>query len=251
MYYNRARYYNPSNGLFNRIDPFAGSPQDPQSLHKYLYCHANPVNAIDPSGRSYTMAGTLTSLSIVQIVFAAVALTYVAAPDFRKVVEDAAEREIKLLIALAVATGMILKQVFNAARDLVRRLPRSRRKEVYLHYSYKKLKVAFSLDIRGLLPISPKRPEGSFATKTPYPTGWTAKYRLAILHVNPPDAVYLVWPKEGFEPTGERTATAKLDYAHRLMGGGGYEYIFGKGSGGFGTVFGPIPIPKGQFGEWW
>jgi len=22
----------------------------PQSLHKYLYCHANPVNAIDPSG---------------------------------------------------------------------------------------------------------------------------------------------------------------------------------------------------------
>ena len=33
------------------MDSFAGSPQDPQSLHKYLYAHNNPVNNIDPSGR--------------------------------------------------------------------------------------------------------------------------------------------------------------------------------------------------------
>jgi len=32
------------------MDPFAGNNQDPQSLHKYTYCHANPVNGIDPSG---------------------------------------------------------------------------------------------------------------------------------------------------------------------------------------------------------
>jgi len=51
QYYNRARWYNPMNGLFNRMDPYAGSPQDPQSLHKYLYCHANPVNGVDPSGK--------------------------------------------------------------------------------------------------------------------------------------------------------------------------------------------------------
>jgi RHS repeat-associated protein len=50
QYYNRARCYNPSNGLFNRVDPFAGNHSDPQSLHKYLYCHANPVNNIDPLG---------------------------------------------------------------------------------------------------------------------------------------------------------------------------------------------------------
>jgi RHS repeat-associated protein len=50
MYYNRARYYDQNTGRFNRTDPFAGSPQDPQSLHKYLYCHANPVNEIDPTG---------------------------------------------------------------------------------------------------------------------------------------------------------------------------------------------------------
>ncbi len=51
-YYLRARYYNPLNGRFNRMDPYAGSPQDPQSLHKYLYCHNNPVSNIDPTGRS-------------------------------------------------------------------------------------------------------------------------------------------------------------------------------------------------------
>jgi len=32
------------------MDPFAASPQDPQSLHKYLYCHANPANTRDASG---------------------------------------------------------------------------------------------------------------------------------------------------------------------------------------------------------
>ncbi len=49
-YYLRARYYNPSNGRFNRTDPFEGNPSDPQSLHKYLYAHCNPVNATDPLG---------------------------------------------------------------------------------------------------------------------------------------------------------------------------------------------------------
>ena len=49
-YYLRARWYDSLSGRFNRMDPFAGNKQDPQSLHKYLYCHANPVNNIDPSG---------------------------------------------------------------------------------------------------------------------------------------------------------------------------------------------------------
>ncbi|MCK4753253.1 MAG: hypothetical protein KAS75_07390 [Planctomycetes bacterium] len=50
LYYNRARYYNPNNGLFNRTDPYSGNNQDPQSLHKYAYTHNNPINSIDPTG---------------------------------------------------------------------------------------------------------------------------------------------------------------------------------------------------------
>ena len=54
MYYNRARYYDQSTGRFNRMDPYAGSNQDPQSLHKYNYAHNNPINGADPSGYSYS-----------------------------------------------------------------------------------------------------------------------------------------------------------------------------------------------------
>jgi RHS repeat-associated protein len=50
QYNLRARWYDPYNGRFNQIDPYMGNNYDPQSLHKYLYCHANPVNAVDPSG---------------------------------------------------------------------------------------------------------------------------------------------------------------------------------------------------------
>ena len=46
----RARYYQPPTGRFNRVDPFAGNTSDPQSLHKYVYAHANPVIVVDPSG---------------------------------------------------------------------------------------------------------------------------------------------------------------------------------------------------------
>jgi RHS repeat-associated protein len=48
--YLRARWYDLATGRFNRLDPFMGSTWDPQSLHKYLYVHADPVNGLDPSG---------------------------------------------------------------------------------------------------------------------------------------------------------------------------------------------------------
>jgi RHS repeat-associated protein len=48
--YLRARYYDPRTGRFPTLDPFGGNTNDPQSLHKYLYAHANPVSYVDPSG---------------------------------------------------------------------------------------------------------------------------------------------------------------------------------------------------------
>ncbi len=50
LQYLRAKYYNPATGTFNRLDPFAGNFSEPQSLHKYLYTHADPVNGVDPTG---------------------------------------------------------------------------------------------------------------------------------------------------------------------------------------------------------
>jgi RHS repeat-associated protein len=58
--YLRQRYYDPTTGRFNRLDPFFGTLNDPQSFHKYLYTHANPVNGIDPNGEFFSAIGILS-----------------------------------------------------------------------------------------------------------------------------------------------------------------------------------------------
>ena len=62
LQYLRARYYDLATGRFTRLDPFFGELSDPQSLHKYLYVHADAVNAIDPSGESLTQSLCVSSI---------------------------------------------------------------------------------------------------------------------------------------------------------------------------------------------
>jgi RHS repeat-associated protein len=50
QYYLRARYYDQGAGRFNSMDSFEGNNFDPQSLHKYAYCHCDPLNNQDPTG---------------------------------------------------------------------------------------------------------------------------------------------------------------------------------------------------------
>ena len=50
LYYLRARYYAPGTGRFWTMDTYEGEPEEPQSLHKYLYVADNPVNTFDPTG---------------------------------------------------------------------------------------------------------------------------------------------------------------------------------------------------------
>jgi len=65
QYYLRARWYSPATGRFNRMDPFAGNSQNPQSLHKYNYVHNNPVNNIDPTGMfEFSLAGLTFNMSM-------------------------------------------------------------------------------------------------------------------------------------------------------------------------------------------
>ena len=58
-YYLRERYYNPANDRFLSMDSFAGIPQNPVTLHKYLYGNADPVNMVDPTG--YFSLGSLSA----------------------------------------------------------------------------------------------------------------------------------------------------------------------------------------------
>ncbi|MDA3875350.1 MAG: RHS repeat-associated core domain-containing protein, partial [Kiritimatiellae bacterium] len=62
-YYLRARYYEPDRGRFWTMDPFEGFRRDPQSLHKYLYAHANPVMYMDPSGNFSIVETSITSMT--------------------------------------------------------------------------------------------------------------------------------------------------------------------------------------------
>lgn len=50
FYYLRARWMDPGVGRFVTQDTYMGNGADPASLHKYIYTHSNPVNAVDPSG---------------------------------------------------------------------------------------------------------------------------------------------------------------------------------------------------------
>ena len=49
-YYAQQRYYQPSLGRFNRIDPWEGNPCNPITLKKYLYGNGNPLYYTDPTG---------------------------------------------------------------------------------------------------------------------------------------------------------------------------------------------------------
>ncbi|MEZ6135211.1 MAG: RHS repeat-associated core domain-containing protein [Pirellulaceae bacterium] len=61
--YLRARYYNPANAQFNRLDPFYGNQQDPQSFNKYAYGHGDPIMGRDPLGL-WAIGGVLTGVTI-------------------------------------------------------------------------------------------------------------------------------------------------------------------------------------------
>jgi hypothetical protein len=47
---SQARWMSPDAGRFQTMDSYEGTQEEPLTLHKYLYAHADPVNGTDPSG---------------------------------------------------------------------------------------------------------------------------------------------------------------------------------------------------------
>ncbi len=54
LYWNHARFYDPTLGRFVSADPVLGHLRNPQTLDRYAYVMNNPLRYIDPSGRYYT-----------------------------------------------------------------------------------------------------------------------------------------------------------------------------------------------------
>ena len=78
LYYLRARLMNPLTGRFWTADSYEGLQQDPASLHKYLYCGHEGVNASDPSGH-ITLVETMVVGAIISV--AALVTVYSIAGD--------------------------------------------------------------------------------------------------------------------------------------------------------------------------
>ncbi|HYF61519.1 MAG TPA: DUF6531 domain-containing protein [Herpetosiphonaceae bacterium] len=50
LYHFHARAYDPATGTWLTRDPYRGTPDDPQSLHRYGYVKGNPTNLVDAYG---------------------------------------------------------------------------------------------------------------------------------------------------------------------------------------------------------
>ena len=53
QYYLRKRLFNPGTGRFFTADKKGGDPEDPRSLHRYIFGADDPVGNVDPDGESF------------------------------------------------------------------------------------------------------------------------------------------------------------------------------------------------------
>ena len=72
LYYLRARWYNPVTGRFMSRDPKGPcncSPGIPSALHAYNYASSDPVNRVDPRGRTDTVEeeGVIGEIDLTQV----------------------------------------------------------------------------------------------------------------------------------------------------------------------------------------
>jgi RHS repeat-associated protein len=244
----RNREMNPNTGRFWTPDSFEGFQPDPLSLHKYLYAHANPVNRIDPAGYYATLqeasVATTINVTLTTKLLIASATSFLVASGAAITLEELLEDK-----QTAIAIEEFVEHIGSAGRleqadfdELQHRVDTLRRRKIklYLHYSFTRF--AGSLIANGLF-----RDRETFVTRNVYPTGWRAHWFLALPSPDIQDAVYIVKPNLGYEPTGPTKVPPGYDRAvpPRYLAGGGDQWIFNRGSGGLGSVFGPIPMPTG------
>jgi hypothetical protein len=267
--------YDPTTGRFNRMDPFTGKKEIPQSLHKYAYCQNDPVNNIDPSGLmgcpSYeimfsmanrvklTEAEYVAKAPIITKVVAAAAILAVAGAqvysgglidDPQGLVQDnldqaVAQRQV-IAFAMQHTSRPLSQEDFNALERQLSYRKRRGTNEVplFLHYGFKETGSIFKTGA-GL-----KAP--SWGTKQVYPTGWHAKYYLSLYNEGPRNSIYIVLPGSYDTFYYGGTARPKQDSYPPNVGnwlrGGGQQWFFPQGTSP-GTVIGPIPLPEGNLSD--
>ncbi len=64
LYNFRARWYSPTSGRLDRLDPFIGDEEDPFSFNKYGMAHGDTIQGADPSGNEFSIAGMMSSINV-------------------------------------------------------------------------------------------------------------------------------------------------------------------------------------------
>jgi RHS repeat-associated protein len=59
LYDMSARFYSPASGTFSQLDSYLGGAQNPLSMNRFLYAHANPATLIDPTGHGVEVAAAI------------------------------------------------------------------------------------------------------------------------------------------------------------------------------------------------
>ena len=244
--YLRARYYDQHNGRFTQMDEHPGTLSAPLSLHRYGYASGDPVNSIDPSGQQDTLAGQMTALLLYVVLSSVLLVVYQSGLRYCRTRAFSLQQGQE--VTLGVPSWFNLARLGARSEDMARAgdaADTATQKsnpdiDSYLHYS--RTSVASRL-AKGLQPRS-------YGTRDVYLSGWAAKVRLALPHEDPPNAVYVVVPREGYTPLGPAEVMGIYDVKGRWMEGKGTEYWFMFGSGGPGTVeVVPFPIPEGDMPE--
>ncbi len=164
---------------------------------------------------------------------------YAASSIIEKAVDDAIWNEV---LTHALNHQVLSATDFKYLNDLAQK---DLGESIYLHYSFVSQAANFAFGMRDATQAPPL---GSYVTTDTYLTGWDAHNFLALPSSNIQDAEYIVLVKRGLPAVGPSLVPAGFDGASppRSLQGGGIQYTLPQGSGGPGTVFGPIPLPPGS-----
>lgn len=82
--YMRARYYHPNLGrLFGR-DKYSGNPENPVTMHKFMYGNADPVHFVDPTGHFGLLSVLLATIAVSAVIAAISPQTLSGSDDFSR-----------------------------------------------------------------------------------------------------------------------------------------------------------------------
>jgi RHS repeat-associated protein len=127
FYYLRARWYDQSTGRFASVDPYAGDPQAPVSLHRYLYANASPMSFSDPTGE-FSFTETMVTMSIAGITNAIIGTTLRMFTNQREMKPEefwgAAAKDFAVGAITAPIGGFITKALAPAFRGMLQPLMR-------------------------------------------------------------------------------------------------------------------------------